>query len=169
MAWPSKETDTKPRPQELPEDLLVEIEDLARRYPNRRAALIPALRACQDRFGFVSAGTMLALADHLGLSPSLVADTLSFYSMLRTEPVGKYHVEICQTLSCALLGADLLTDYLTEKLGIAFGEVAPDGGFSLGKVECIGACEQAPAMLVNNELYGNLDKNRIDAVLDGLR
>jgi NADH-quinone oxidoreductase subunit E len=88
--------------------------------------------------------------------------------MLRAAPVGKYHIELCQTLSCALLGADLLADHLNEKLGIGFGEVTPDGRFSLGKVECIGACEQAPAMLINNELYGNLSVERIDEILKGL-
>lgn len=169
MVWPSKQTDKKPQPQRLPEPLIVEIDGIVARYPSKDAALIPALHACQDRFGFVSGGTMLALAGHLGLAPSRAADTLSFYSMLRTEPVGKHHIEICQTLSCALLGADLLADYLTEKLGIGFGEVTRDGKFSLGKVECIGACEQAPAMLVNNELHGNLNKKRVDDIIAALK
>ncbi len=168
MAWPSKETDKRPQPQELPPDLAAEIDGLLDRYPDKSAALIPALHALQDRFGFVSDGAMLALAGHLGLAPGRVADTLSFYSMLRTAPVGKHHIEMCQTLSCMLLGADLLADYLAETLGIGFGEVTPDGRFSLGKVECIGACEQAPAMLVNNELHGNLNKKSIDELFAGL-
>ncbi len=168
MAWPSKETNQKPQPLELPKALIEEIDGLLGRYPDTRAALIPALLACQDSFGFVSEGATLAIALRLGLSPGHVADTLSFYSMLRTEPVGKYHIEVCQTLTCAITGADFLADYLTEKLGVGFGEVTPDGKFSLGKVECVGACEQAPAVLVNNELYGNVSAKRIDEILGGL-
>lgn len=165
MTWPSKETHQEQQPQQLPETLIVEIDSLLACYPERHAALIPALHACQDHFGFVSYGTALSLARHMDLAPSYIADTLSFYSMLRTEPSGEYHIEICQTLSCAVTGADFLADRLAERLGIGFGEVTPDGRFSLGKVECIGACEQAPAMLINNELYGNLDSGRIDAIL----
>ena len=165
MAWPSKETEEIAQLRELPEALLAEIDGLLARYPDKRAALIPALHACQDHFGFVSGDTALALAEHVGLAPSGVLDTLSFYTMLRTEPVGKYHIEICQTIPCAITGADFLADHLTEKLGIGFGEVTADGKFSLGKVECIGACEQAPAMLINNELYGNLNSKRVDDIL----
>ena len=168
MAWPTKETHQEQQPQELPEALTAEIDGLVARYPNRRAALIPALSACQDRLGHVSRGTAIALAQHLELPPSHVVDTLSFYSMLRDRAVGKYHIELCRTISCAVTGADFLADYLTQKLAIGFGEITPDGKFSLTKVECIGACEQAPAMLINNELYGNLDAKRIDAILDEL-
>jgi NADH-quinone oxidoreductase E subunit len=157
----------KPRAIELPRTLIDQIDALLGSYPEASAALIPALHACQRHFGFISEGAALALARRLGLSPSHVADTLSFYSMLRTEPVGKYHIEICQTLTCAITGADFLADYLTEKLGVGFGDVTPDGKFSLGKIECVGACEQAPAMLVNNELYGNLSAKRIDEILGG--
>ena len=165
MAWPSEETHEKQEPQRLSDDLTAQIDGLLTRYPDKRAALIPALHACQDHFGFVSNGTAAALAERLGIAPGYVADTLSFYTMLRTEPAGKYHIEVCQTISCALLGADSLADHLAEKLGIGFGEVTPEGKFSLGKVECIGACEQAPAMLINNELYGNLSVKRVDEIL----
>ena len=168
MVWPSERTDEKPELKRLPDELAARIDGILTRYSNKRAALIPALHECQEYFGYVSEETGLALAGHLELAPSHVADTVSFYFMLRTEPVGKYHIEICQTLSCALLGADSLADYLTEKLGIGFGEVTADRKFSLGKVECIGACEQAPAILVNNELYGNLNRKRIDEIIGTL-
>ncbi len=165
MVWPSKTAEQEHTAEKLPDELVSQIDELLTHYPEKRAALVPSLRKCQDHFGYVSEGTALSIAAYLELAPSYVADTVSFYSMLRTAPVGKYHIELCQTLSCALLGADSLADYLTEKLGIGFGEVTPDGKFSLGKVECIGACEQAPAMLMNNELYGNLSRERIDDIL----
>ncbi|UCD57143.1 MAG: NAD(P)H-dependent oxidoreductase subunit E [Candidatus Hydrogenedentota bacterium] len=165
MVWPCKTDAEKPEAQELPDDLIAQIDRLLTHYPNKHAALIPSLRKCQEHFGCVSFGIVAALAERLDMAPSHVADTLSFYSMLRTTPVGKYHIELCRTISCALRGADSLADYLVEKLGIGFGEVTPDKKFSLGKVECIGACEQAPAMLVNNELYGNLSRERIDEIL----
>jgi len=166
MVWPSIRTEERPETAALPPELLGRIDAIVKRYPHKRAALLPALHECQAHFGYISDETGLALAEHLELAPSHVADTVSFYSMLRTRPVGRYHVEICQTLSCALLEADHLADYLVEKLGIGFGEVTADGKFSLGKVECIGACEQAPVMLVNNELYGHLNRKRIDEILD---
>ncbi|MBI4831539.1 MAG: NAD(P)H-dependent oxidoreductase subunit E [Candidatus Lindowbacteria bacterium] len=169
MVWPSKTEEKKPETQKLPDEVLSQINELLTHYPNKRAALIPALHKCQDHFGHISTGTALALSEHMRLAPSYVADTISFYSMLRTKPVGRFHIEVCQTISCALRGADSLADYLAEKLRIGFGEVTPDGKFSLGKVECIGACEHAPAILINNELYGNLNKERIDEILDGLR
>ena len=168
MAWPSKEVHEEQRAEELTEELAAEIAEIVARYPDAQAALIPALSACLERMGHVSSGTALAVARLLDIAPSKVTDTLSFYSMLRDEPVGRHHIELCRTLSCALTGADTLADYLTGKLGIDFGEVAPDGRFSLGKVECIGACDAAPAMLINNELYGNLDAGRIDEILGGL-
>jgi NADH-quinone oxidoreductase E subunit len=168
MGWPSKIEEHKPEKQELPADLRQQLDELLTHYPNKRAALIPVLQRCQQRFGYLSESSMLAVAEYLELPPSHVADTVSFYSMLHATPVGKYHIELCQTISCALLGADSLADYLTRKLGIGFGEVTADGRFSLQKVECIGACEQAPALLLNNELYGNLNKERIDEILDGL-
>ncbi|GAB4331936.1 MAG: NADH-quinone oxidoreductase subunit NuoE [Candidatus Abyssubacteria bacterium] len=168
MGWPSKTEEKRPEKQELPADLRRQIDELLAHYPNKRAALIPALHRCQQRLGCVSESSMLAIAEHLELPPSHVADTVSFYAMLHTTPVGRYHIELCQTVSCALLGADSLAEYLTRKLGIGFGEVTADGKFSLQKVECIGACEQAPALLLNNELYGNLNKERIDKLLDGL-
>jgi NADH-quinone oxidoreductase E subunit len=169
MVWPSKNEDRRPPVQTLPDELVADIDELLTHYPDKRAALIPALHKCQDRFGYISESVTLALSEHMALAPSYVADTISFYSMLRTRPVGKFHIEVCQTISCALRGADSLADYLTAKLGIAFGEVTRDGKFSLGKVECIGACEQAPAILINNELYGNLSKEGIDEILGELR
>jgi NADH-quinone oxidoreductase subunit E len=168
MAWPSKTAEQKYEAQKLPDELVAQIDEILTRYPNKRAALVPSLHKCQEHFAYVSERTILSIANYLELAPSYVADAVSFYSMLRTAPAGKYHIELCQTLSCALLGADSLADYLAEKLGIGFGEVTPDGKFSLGKVECIGACEQAPAMLMNNELYGNLSKERIDDILGKL-
>ncbi|MBI5119280.1 NAD(P)H-dependent oxidoreductase subunit E [Candidatus Poribacteria bacterium] len=169
MVWPSETEAVKPERQELPAGLVLQIDELLRHYPNKRAALIPALHKCQDHFGHIPGGVALALSEHMGLAPSCVADTISFYSMLRMKPVGKFHIEVCQTISCALRGADSLADYLVMKLGIGFGEVTRDGKFSLGKVECIGACEQAPAILINNELYGNLNKERIEEILGGLQ
>jgi NADH-quinone oxidoreductase subunit E len=97
-----------------------------------------------------------------------VREVATFYTMLTRRPLGKYHIQVCCNLSCMLLGAEPLVEYLKEKLGIGVGETSPDGRFSLSTVECLGACEQAPCLLVNFDYHGNLDREKIDGILAGL-
>ncbi len=95
-------------------------------------------------------------------------EVVTFYTMLEREPIGKYHIQVCSNLSCTLFGSEKLIDYLKGKLGIKPGETTKDKKFTLSLVECLGACEQAPCMMVNFDYYGNLDKKKIDKILDGL-
>jgi NADH:ubiquinone oxidoreductase subunit E len=88
--------------------------------------------------------------------------------MYNRQPAGKYHIQVCSNLTCSLLGAQTLIDYFKEKLGIELGETTEDRRFTLSTVECLGACEHAPCMMVNFDYYGNLDKKTIDEILDNL-
>jgi NADH-quinone oxidoreductase E subunit len=144
------------------------IDEIVARYPQKEAAILPLLHITQREFGSISPDSEKRIADILGLKPIRIREVLTFYTMLHREPVGKYHIQVCSNLSCSLLGAERLVDYLKEKLGIEPGQTTEDRKFTLSLVECLGACEQAPCMMVNFDYYGNLDKKKIDKILDGL-
>ncbi|MFQ6109126.1 MAG: NADH-quinone oxidoreductase subunit NuoE [Candidatus Aminicenantales bacterium] len=144
------------------------IEGILSRYPRKEAAILPILHLTQKEFGCISAPEEKIVADILGIKPVRVREVVSFYTMLNRQPAGKYHIQVCSNLSCTLMGAETLIEHLQEKLGISVGETTPDKKFTLTDVECLGACEQAPAMMINFDYYGNLDKKKIDDILDKL-
>lgn len=144
------------------------IEEILSQYPNKEAALLPILHLAQREFGSISQEEEKLVAGLLGVRPIKVREVVSFYTMLNRQPLGKYHVQVCSNLSCTLMGSETLIDYLTEKLGIQPGETSPDKKFTLTPVECLGACEQAPCMMINFDYHGNLDKKKIDEILDKL-
>ncbi len=145
-----------------------EIDKIVARYPQKEAAILPVLHIAQQEFGFISPESEEMVAGILGVKPIRVREVVTFYTMLNSEPVGKYHIQVCSNLSCSLLGSEKLIDYIKEKLSIQPGETSKDKKFTLSLVECLGACEQAPCMMVNFEYHGNLDKKKIDKILDGL-
>jgi len=149
-------------------DLLKKIEGLAGRYPHRRAALLPVLHLVQREFGFISPDAEQAVAGLLGIKPIQVREVVTFYTMFSRRPVGRFHFQVCTNLSCSLLGGEQLLTHLEEKLRLLPGETSPDGKFTLSSVECLGACEQSPCLMVNEKLYGNLDKDKLDELLEGL-
>jgi NADH-quinone oxidoreductase subunit E len=154
--------------REYPAVLLRKIDEIVGRYPKKAAALIPVLRLIQDEAGCVSADDEAFVARTLELNPMRVREVTTFYTMLTRRPLGRHHLQVCTNLSCALLGSGLLLDYLKEKLGVGVGETSADGKFSLSTVECLGACEQAPCMMVNFDYHGGLDREKIDRILEGL-
>jgi NADH-quinone oxidoreductase E subunit len=153
---------------EFSEQTRKSIAAIVARYPEKEAALLPVLHAAQREFGYVSRATEKAVAAILDITPAKVHEVVTFYTMYNRQPVGKYHVQICANLSCSLLGARSLVDHLSEKLGIQPGETTEDRKYTLSLVQCLGACEQAPCMMVNFDYYGNLDATRIDEILDNL-
>lgn len=153
---------------EFSEKTRKKINEILARYPQKEAAILPLLHIAQQEFGCISPDSEKRIADILGLKPIRVREVLTFYTMLNREPVGKYHIQVCSNLSCSLLGAEKLIDYLKEKLRIEPGQTTEDKKFTLTLVECLGACEQAPCMMVNFDYFGNLDKKKIDKILDGL-
>jgi NADH-quinone oxidoreductase subunit E len=141
-------------------------------YPVKRSALVPMLLYAQDDIGYVSDAVVTEIAQRLDLLELDVRNVLSYYSMLRTKPAGKYNVQVCTNISCMLRGGYEILDHCKHKLGIGHKEVTPDGTFSLEEVECIGACCWAPAMQVNYDFHDELTTEKVDVILqtykDGL-
>jgi NADH-quinone oxidoreductase E subunit len=144
------------------------IEAAARRYPDPGAALLPVLWLCQERWGWISGGVMRAVANRLGLSPSFVEGVVSFYTMYRRHPPGRYLIQVCTTLSCQLCGAAEVVEHLKRRLGIEFGATTPDGNFTLVDVQCLGACGEAPVVQVNDDYYTGLSVGEVDELLNRL-
>lgn len=138
-------------------------------YPVKRSALVPMLLYAQDEVGYVSAAVVTEIAERLDLLELDVRNVLSYYSMLRTKPAGKYNVQVCTNISCMLRGGYEILDHCKATLGIGHKEVTKDGVFSLEEVECIGACCWAPAMQVNYDFHDNLTMVKVDEILDTYR
>ena len=142
---------------------------LASIYPRKRSALIPMLLLAQKEHGYVKNETIEYVGNYLDLDPSEVNSIMSFYTLLRRHPVGKYHILICTNLACLLQGSDEIEACIKRKLGVGLGEVTPDGLFSAIEFECLGSCTTAPAIQVNGEFYENLDAKKTESLIDELR
>ena len=135
-------------------------------YPVKRSALVPMLLYAQDEVGYVSDAVVAEIAQRLDLLELDVRNVLSYYSMLRTRPAGKYNVQVCTNISCMITGGYDILDHCKARLGIGNKEVTADGQFSLEEVECIGACCWAPAMMVNYDFHEFLTPAKVDNILD---
>lgn len=138
-------------------------------YPRKRSALIPMLLLAQKEHGYITDQAMEYIAQYLGLSASDVESTLTFYTLLRRKPAGKYHIMICTNLSCMLRGSDEIEVCVKRKLGVDLGQITPDGLFSAIEFECLGSCTTAPVLQVNGEFYEELDVPKVEALIDDLR
>lgn len=153
-----------------PPELRAECEALLARYPERIAALIPILHLAQRRLGgWISPELEAGIAAYLGCSDQHVRGVLTFYTMFNVKPVGRHHVQVCRTLSCWLRGAKGITKAVEAKAGIRCGETDPDGRFTLTEVECLGLCEVAPVVHVNDTPHVSLTPEKVSALLDGLK
>jgi len=141
------------------------------RYPSdrRRSAVLPALYLVQHQQGYITANAMRHVAGLLGITPADVEDVVSYYSMFYTKPVGTFVLSVCRTLSCALNGAGRVTEEICGKLGIAPGETDPSGAFTVIEVECLGACDRAPVVMVNDAWHECLKPEDAARLLDDLR
>ncbi|HJR58753.1 MAG TPA: NADH-quinone oxidoreductase subunit NuoE [Vicinamibacterales bacterium] len=131
------------------------LDELLTKYPpdRKRSAVLAALYLVQEQQGYLTGNGMRHIAPLLDLTPAEVEDVATYYVMFYREPVGKYVLQVCRTLSCALNGAERVTEALSAKLGIGVGETDPSGMFTLLEFECLGACDRAPVLMVNNELW----------------
>ena len=144
-------------------------EDILTKYPDKESALLPTLHLAQKEFGHFTVERMDAIAELLGLPKVRVYRVVSFYTMYQRQTLGKYLLQVCTNISCSLLGSERLVSHLEEELGITVGETTEDGLFTLCEVECLGACGNAPVMMVNDEYYEDLTAEKVDALLHQLR
>ena len=131
------------------------LDEILTKYPpdRKRSAVLAALYLIQEQQGYLTGNGMRHIAPLLDLTPAEVEDVATYYVMFYREPVGKYVLQVCRTLSCALNGAERVTEALSATLGIGVGETDPSGMFTLLEFECLGACDRAPVVMVNNELW----------------
>jgi len=141
------------------------------RYPpdRRKSAILYALSLVQNQQGYITAAGMRLVAEQIGCTAAEVEDVVSYYTMFYTRPVGTYVLNVCRTLSCALLGAERVTEELSEKLGIKPGETDPSGMFTLIEVECLGACDRAPVVMVNDDWHEGLTPQQCSKFIDDIR
>jgi len=163
------------QPVQMPDEMATfsaeveaEIDRHLAKYPVMRSAILPLMFIVQRERGYLDPPGVSYLAKRLNLRITDIWEVATFYSMIQLKPVGKYHIQICKTLSCKLLGADRITKYCAEKLGIKAGETTPDGKFSLSEVECLGSCGTAPMFQINFDYHENLTTESVDALIDRL-
>jgi NADH-quinone oxidoreductase E subunit len=146
-----------------------EIEEVLSRYPTRRSALLPLLNLAQRDQGYVSEAAMKEIAGILKLTPPQVYEVVTFYTMLHPKPIGKFHLQVCKSLMCALVGSDQLLGWLHARLGIRPGETTPDRLFTLSVVECLASCGTGPMMQINDDYYEQLTEAKLDGLLADLK
>lgn len=139
--------------------------EILKRYPQKRSALLPLLHLVQEERGYLSPEALEEVANLLEMRPTDVWEVASFYTMFHFRPMGRCHIEVCHNLSCSLLGAESLLDHVKERLQIREGETTPDGRFSLGRAECLAACDAAPMVQINGYHYGPLDRSQLEQLL----
>ena len=153
----------------LNEASVAEIKKKMVRYPRRKSAILPAITVAYRQEGHLNAELYREISQIIEIPVVDIASAASFYTMFPKEPVGKYLIQVCHNISCALLGADSLIGYLEEKLGIKKGETTSDNLFTLISVECLGGCTAAPMMQINDKYYENLTREKVDKILEDLR
>ena len=160
-------------PVEFSPALVASFADVVGRYPEgkQKSALLPILHLVQADFGWLSAPAMDKVAEYLKLESIEVYEVASFYSMYFLRPQGKYVLEVCRTGPCCLVGAEKIMEHIEQKLGVAEGDVTPDGLFSWRGVECLAACGFGPVLQIGPEytFYENLTNDSVDALINGLK
>lgn len=149
----------------LSENAEKRIEEIKKRYPDPKSAVMPALYIAQEELGTITDQAIEWAAEKVGMAPVHVREVATFYTMYYKKPVGKYHVQICRTLSCALCGARKLSEHLKNRLKIGPGEVTPDGMWSYEEVECLGSCGTAPMCEINDCYFENLTVEKFEQIL----
>ena len=144
------------------------IKNILSNYPDKKSATLPLLHLAQSQEGYIPSHAIQAIADLVDCHPAIVMDCVSFYTMFYTKAQGKYNVQVCQTLSCSLNGADKLVDHMQNKCGIKAGETSPNKKYTLMKVECLGSCGTAPVVQINNDYHEDLSIENFDALLENL-
>jgi len=143
-----------------------EIDGHLAKYPVKRSAILPLMFIVQRERGYLDPPGVAYLANRLGLRITDIWEVATFYSMLHTEPVGQYHIQICKTLSCKIMGEAGITEHVCNRLGIKPGETTTDGKFTVSLVECLGSCGTAPMFQIGFDYHENLTREKVDEILD---
>lgn len=150
----------------LPKDFEARLEKIKSLYPDIKSAVMPALYLAQEHFGWITPEAITWVSNKLDIPPVHVMEVATFYTMYYKKPVGKYHVQVCRTLSCAVRGAKELSAKLKERFHINPGEVTKDGMWSYEEVECLGSCGTAPMCEINDVFFENLTAQKLDEILN---
>lgn len=150
-------------------DRLDKAKSLIARYERPQSALLPLLWLAQDQFGFLSPPVMEYVAGLIGMPPAHVFDAVSFYSMFRKKDMGRHCVQICHNVTCSMMGSGRLIEVAKNELGIGFQQVTEDGAFSLVRVECLGACDKAPVLQLNEDYHENMTPEALRDLIRKLR
>ncbi|MGE0468344.1 MAG: NADH:ubiquinone oxidoreductase, chain E [Candidatus Nitrospira kreftii] len=142
------------------------IDEELSHYPTKRAGGVEALKIVQRRRGWISDELLLAIAQHVGMAPAELDRSATFYNLIFRRPVGRHVVLVCDSVSCWIMGADRLRNRLRHRLGIEAGETTPDGRFTMLPNVCLGACDRAPAVMIDETLHGPLTEDELDRLLD---
>lgn len=143
----------------------VKFQEYVSRYPKIDSCMLPALWLVQEQEGWVSPEAMVYVAEKLGKTPIQVYEVATFYTMFNLKPIGKYHIELCKTVSCMLCGSRELKQHIKDTLGIEAGQTSEDGLFHLSEVECLGACGGAPMFALNGQYHEKLTKEKVDELI----
>lgn len=150
----------------FPPEVRKEVEALLARYPDRRGAMLPLLHLSQRIWKYVSPDVLALCAETTGCSPADAKGTASFYTMVHTRAPGRTHIRVCTNVACQLKGGTELLHQLEKRLGISAGQTTADGRFSIEEVECLGACDRAPLVMVNDDYVGPVDEAAIEEILN---
>jgi len=150
--------------------LIPEFEKMKERYPEgfESSLVLPCLRRIQEDRGFVAEEDIVALVDYLKVPRIQVEEVLSYYTMLRRKPIGRFHLQACRNIACSMRGAEGVIAHLSRKLGVKPGQTTPDGTFTLTEVECLGSCGTAPVVMVNEAYHENMSTEKLDRLVDEL-
>jgi NADH-quinone oxidoreductase subunit E len=142
------------------------IAEMASHYPTPRAACIDAMKYLQARRRWISDAVLSELAAVLGMSAAELDEVATFYNLIFRSPVGEKVILLCDSITCWMLGRDALAAQISDRLGIAAGETSKDGKFTLLPIVCLGACDHAPAMMIGDKFFGDVDAALLDDLLD---
>ena len=151
--------------------LIPEFERLRERFPAgfESSLVLPCVRRIQEDRGYVADSDVVELAAYLGIPQIQIEEVLSFYTMFRRRPIGRWHLQLCHNVSCSMNGAESLLAHVERRLGIGPGETTADGRFTLSHAECLGSCGTAPMMMVNEAYHENLTAAKVDQLLEELK
>lgn len=150
---------------EMKQKIQIEIDTC----PNRESACIDAMQIVQSHLGWISEDSLKDIADFLDMTIDELDSVATFYNHIYRKPVGRHIILICDSVSCWIMGFGKIRDHLSHRLGIEMGETTPDGRFTLLPVECLGACDHAPAIIIDDQLYWDLDQKKIETILENYK